>query len=100
MRARVCVCVCVCHRYEGNPWLCNLDWESKKFRGRAKKADMSRLVQRIEEYYNHKEEEFRSGGRERDREEREEEEEERKFEFMISGENPGKRSVHMPGYPE
>lgn len=85
-------------RYQHSPWLCNLDWESKKFRGKMKKADMACLMEKIEQYYRGREEEFQAGRM--PGEEEEGEGEERRFEFLISGDHSPKRAVHMPGYPE
>ncbi|CAI7996420.1 DNA polymerase subunit gamma-1 [Geodia barretti] len=96
-------------RYLESPWLCNLDWSTKKFRGKSKKSDMKKLLDQLERYYELRDEEFRLGGAEReDGEGRELEEGEGKEEggsvgksdFFISGDGPAKRAVHMPGYPE
>lgn len=89
-------------RYLQSPWLCNLDWSSKKFRGKAKKSDMKKLLDQIEEHYRQRDDEFRAGrmwsgevegGGGVD-------DSGRKMEFFISGDGPAKRAVHMPGYPE
>lgn len=92
------------YRYLQSPWLCNLDWSSKKFRGKAKKSDMKKLLDQIEEHYKQRDEEFSAGkipSRERDEGEKKGGGESgEKVEFFISGDGPGKRAVHMPGYPE
>ena len=96
-------------RYLESPWLCNLDWSTKKFRGKSKKSDMKKLLDQLERYYELRDEEFRLGGAEREEGEgRELEKGEGKEEgsgvgksdFFISGDGPAKRAVHMPGYPE
>ena len=86
------------YRYLKSPWLCNLDWSSKKFRGKAKKVDMNRLLEELERYYEQKDNEFKAAGSlEQDGGQSEIEE---RTEFFISGDGPAKRAVHMPGYPE
>ena len=103
------------YRYLRSPWLCNLDWSSKKFRGKAKKGDMKKLLEQLETYYQQKEAEFRAGvsilEEEEEKEEGDgegeglevrrgkEEMESRRTEFFISCDGPAKRAVHMPGYP-
>ena len=83
-------------RYMKSPWLCNLNWTSKKFRGKAitKKSDKIKLLTAIEDFYEKQENEFlentgESGGKE-------------KAEFIISSMESKipQRAVHMPGYPE
>ena len=115
--------MCV-YRYLQSPWLCNLDWSSKKFRGKAKKSEMNKLLEQLQGHYEQREREFRACGREGvegdkgEGEKKEEgegegkgeiegegEEEEGsrggKTEFFISSDTAsGKRAVHMPGYPE
>ncbi len=74
------------YRYLESPWLCDLDWSTKAFRGKALKTKRSR-VQLLKSVV--------------ERMECEEEEEE--FQFVISSSEllaPGRQSVHMPGYPE
>ena len=75
-------------RYLQSPWLCNLDWSTKSFRGKAmNKRQMKDLLKKIEERMNR--------GVDDDEEE--------KFEFLISSTQlfpPPKQLVHMPGYPE
>lgn len=94
------------YRYLQSPWLCNLDWSSKKFRGKAKKSDMKKLLDQIEEHYKQRNEEFRAGGILPEMNEGEKEgggggdDSGGKMEFFISGDGPAKRAVHMPGYPE
>ena len=92
-------------RYRQSPWLCNLDWSSKKFRGKEKKTDMKRLLGQLEEHYEQREREFRVGGGWQQGggggvKGREEEEGEGRVDFFISGDGRTKRAVHMPGYPE
>lgn len=92
-------------RYRQSPWLCNLDWTSKKFRGKAKKSDMTKLLDQIKEHYKQRDEEFRAGrtpSRELDEREKEGggDDSGGKMGFFISGDGPAKRAVHMPGYPE
>lgn len=74
--------------YLESPWLCNLDWSAKVFRGKALKTKKEReqLLKRIEEQ----------------RKEEEEQERGDKFEFVISSTDISslKQLVHMPGYPE
>lgn len=86
-------------RYLQSPWLCNLDWSSKKFRGKTKKSDMKKLLGQIEEHYRQRDDEFRAG-RGRSGEGEGVDDSGGKMEFFISGEGPAKRAVHMPGYPE
>ena len=72
-------------RYLESPWLCNLDWSSKNFRGKAYKTkkDFDAVMAKIKESY-------------------EDEDTERSPELVISvvDSTPPKRPVHMPGYPE
>ena len=53
-------------RYLESPWLCNLDWSTKKFRGKSKKSDMKRLLDELERHYQERDEEFRLAGQERE----------------------------------
>ena len=48
-------------RYLQSPWLCNLDWSVKRFRGKAKKKDMEKLLEQLEQHYKQREDEFRAG---------------------------------------
>ncbi len=49
-------------RYESDPWLSNLDWSTKAFRGKAKTAaGMKELLKKIEDHYERKEKVFRAG---------------------------------------
>ena len=53
-------------RYLESPWLCNLDWSTKKFRGKSKKSDMKKLLDELERHYQERDEEFRLAGQERE----------------------------------
>ena len=81
-------------RYKEDLWLCNLDWEQKKFRGKAMtKAAMKKLLQDIEDHTERQKEAFLSASCDvGDGEE---------FKYMITAQEPVsiKRRVHMPGYP-
>ena len=65
---------------------------------------MKRLLEELERHYEEREAEFRAGGVggcEGVRGEGGEGERVgRSSEFLISGDGPAKRAVHMPGYPE
>ncbi len=93
-------------RYESDPWLCNLDWSAKKFRGKAKTAAaMKQLLKRIENHYERKYEVFRAGPSTTEAFRAgpsTEDPEEENVCFLITTEEPSlpKRPVHMPGYPE
>ena len=81
-------------RYKEDLWLCNLDWEQKKFRGKAMtKAAMKKLLQDIEDHTERQKEAFLSASCDvGDGEE---------FKYMVTAQEPVsiKRRVHMPGYP-
>lgn len=75
--------------------MCNLDWSSKKFRGKAikTKKGATKLLEDLEKFYQIKKEEFVTN-----MEEDEYEDEDYtiiSLEFMKQS-----RPVHMPGYPE
>lgn len=70
-----------------------------------KKADMSKLLEKIEEYYERNEQLFLGSSEEGEEEESHREGEgsqtkERELELLISSLGSSRRSVHMPGYPE
>ena len=67
-----------------------------------KKGAMSRLLKRIEEYYEGNEHLFLSGDEGKEGRVVVTEDEAKELEFLISSldENGPARTVHMPGYPE
>lgn len=83
-------------RYLNSPWLCNLNWSAKQFRGKALKTKAARgkLLAELEDFYQRQAEEFG--------EEEEEGADQHGAEFVISSLESmmGSRPVHMPGYPE
>ena len=96
------MCVwCSLNRYTNSLWLCNLDWSTKKFRGKAIKSAkaMKDLLSQIEQHYQQEAEEFEKcdGGCDDIIDGSEE-----RFKFLISSKEPRlpSRPIHMPGYPE
>ena len=66
-----------------------------------KKADMNKLLEKIEDYYDRNEQLFLESSDETS-EIQTEEEDKKELELLISslGSQKASRSVHMPGYPE
>ena len=79
-----------------SPWLCNLDWTVKKFRGKQNSKELKQLIASLEEKYQVKE------TNDMGKEEEEEEEEEGKYKFLITSwvDDPKRKDIHMPNYPE
>ena len=70
-----------------------------------KKADMNKVLEKIEDYYDRNEQLFLESSEEKSSETSEkqtEEEDKKELEFLISslGSQKASRPVHMPGYPE
>ncbi len=67
-----------------------------------KKADINKLLDKIENYYERNEKLFMETNKETEGDVSQTEEEKREFEFLISsyGSEKASRPVHMPGYPE
>lgn len=74
-----------------SPWLCNLDWNAKIFRGKAIKTTKASkaLVADLEAYYQKEDGDNQETGDGKNEE----------YKFLISCFDDTK-SIHMPNYPE